>query len=92
MAGHNKYDADYVLARHPDLIAAWIDRDLNMNYGMKREKYRSAGYELKYVMNASLSRPSENVIDVGAFGQNEIRRLFDSGYVYGVLAREGDSK
>lgn len=89
VAGHNKYDADYVLTRHPDLIAAWIDRDLNMNYGMEREKYRPAGYELQYVMNASLRRAAENVIDVGALGRDDIQRLFDAGYVYGVLVREG---
>jgi hypothetical protein len=87
--GHNKYDADYVLAKRPDLIAAWIDRDLNMSYGLKREKYQQASYELRFVMAANLTPPPERVIDVTTLSDDEIRRLFDTGYVYGVLARKG---
>lgn len=85
--GHDKYDAEYVLSREPDLIAAWIQRNRDMKYGLDRERYEDAGYTLAWVMNAGLAPRDENVVDVRGATEAETQRLFDEGYVYGVLAR-----
>ena len=48
--GHNKHDAEYVLARRPDLIATWIDEDLDLRWDLDRARYEAAGYRLRWLV------------------------------------------
>jgi hypothetical protein len=89
--GHNKFDADYVLSRKPDLIAAWGFPGKDMRFGLKREKYMQHGYMLKYMVNSSRSRKERNIIDVQGISEGEYKQLYDEGYQYFVLKRMADS-
>jgi len=87
--GHRKFDPDYVLARQPKLIAAWIEPDLDLLWGLSRERYERAGYKLRYLVNtSSLDAGTENVVDVRGVGEAEIVRLVVAGYGYAVLERK----
>jgi hypothetical protein len=85
--GHNKFDADYVLGRRPELIAAWLDRELNMHWGLERAKYSKAGYRPRYLIYTGLDRNDQNIVDVTGLDYGEMQELVDAGYVYGVLER-----
>jgi arabinofuranosyltransferase len=88
--GHNKSDVEYVLSREPDLIAV-MSEDLDMNYrwGLKRDRYREAGYSLRYVVNCEFtSRGRRDVLDVAGKTPDEIQALVMRGYRYGVLQRQ----
>jgi hypothetical protein len=88
--GHNKSDVEYVLSQEPDLIAV-MSEDIDMNYrwGLKRERYREAGYRLRYVLNCEYtSRGRRDVLDVAGKTPDEIQALVMRGYRYGVLQRE----
>jgi len=87
-AGHNKYDADYVLNRHPDLISAWGKGDLDLSWGMSRDRYKRAGYVLKYAVNTSAEKKAKNIVDVSGMNEAEIGVLFCEGYEYFVITRE----
>ncbi|MCI0329882.1 MAG: hypothetical protein L0196_02865 [candidate division Zixibacteria bacterium] len=87
VAGHNKFDADYVLAKRPDLIAAWGNEALDLQWGLTRGKYRSGGYRLKYVVNASSQSKAENIVDVSRTDQKGIAALHKQGYQYLMLMR-----
>jgi hypothetical protein len=85
--GHGKHDADYVLAKHPDLIAGWINPDLQVTGGMSSEKYRAAGYRIRYLVNAAKDSRTDNIVDVRNLGESEIVRLVEDDYNYAVLAK-----
>ena len=87
-AGHNKYDPDYVLKQHPDLISAWGKGDLNLFWGMSKDKYRPEGYVVKYVVNTSAEKKAKNIVDVSGMNEAEVRALFYEGYEYFVIARK----
>ncbi len=85
--GHNKQDVDYVLGQQPDLIAAWVLPNLDLVLGLERALTTRAGYRLRWLLNTSKQSREWNIVDVGAAGDEEIRRLIAHGYRYGVLAR-----
>ncbi len=86
--GHNKYDADYVLSQQPDLIAAWVrSTDLDLDWGLKREKYRNAGYHLKYLVSVEKDLEPANPVEVSSMTIGSIDDLLDKGFYYGVLEK-----
>jgi hypothetical protein len=85
--GHNKYDADYVISRCPDLIVAWVhDEDMNLARGLTREKYEGK-YRLTYLVNASAQSAQDNIVEVSAFSSSAIVDLYDEGYIFAVLEK-----
>lgn len=86
-AGHNKFDADYVLRRRPDYIATWIGRDLNMSYGLGRARYEAAGYRPRYLINTRLRSQGEDILDVAGRPESVLITLIGRGYDYAVLER-----
>ncbi len=85
--GHNKKDPDYVLARRPDLIAAWILPDLDLVLGLDRRKYLDAGYRLRWLVNMTRHRARRNVADVTGLPEARLREAIQHGYRYAVLER-----
>ncbi len=86
--GHSKHDADYVLAKRPDLIAAFIDPyNLDMSYGLWRVKYEAAGYRLLYLVNGEKDLGPGTILSVAGIDRDEIRRRILEGYFYAVLRR-----
>lgn len=85
--GHSKFDPDYVLAWRPDLIAGWMGsgRMDDMAWGLDRDRYHAAGYELRYLFNGSPQSKERNVVEVASY--DEVPALADLGYTYGVLVR-----
>ncbi|HZC80529.1 MAG TPA: hypothetical protein VE222_02235, partial [Nitrospiraceae bacterium] len=87
-SGHNKYDADYVLGRKPDLIAAWINPDtLDMSWGLLRSKYEIAGYRIKYLVSCEEDLAPGNVVEVLSWKPETIQAVTYRGFHYAVLAR-----
>ncbi len=88
LPSHNKYDADYVLAKRPDLIAAFIDPyNLDMSYGLWRVKYEAAGYRLLYLVQGEKDLGRATILPVRGMGLEEIRKHVLEGYFYAVLKR-----
>lgn len=74
-AGHMKYDPDYVLSKEPTLILDWIDTDLNLEFGITKEKYQSK-YHLKYLVNlAGSEKNMPYLIDVSRYSFKQIHYL-----------------
>ena len=86
LVGHAKHDVDYVLSRKPVLIAAWGLENLDLRWGLVREKY-IANYEVKYLVNSLMESRGQDIIDVQGTTAQEIKNLMESGYSYVVLAR-----
>jgi hypothetical protein len=87
--GHDKYDADYVLSRKPDLIATWIDDDtLDLRFGLTRLKYEKAGYRIAYLLNARAESSGTDIIDVRHRDDRTIVSLSRAGYAYAVAERK----
>lgn len=86
--GHNKFDADYVLGRKPDLIAAWFSPPSDFSWGLSRAKI-SKEYQIKYLVNTErIDRKPDNIIDATGLSADQIRFLHRHGYRYGVLIRK----
>jgi hypothetical protein len=85
--GHNKYDADYVLSREPDLIGNWIDYDGNMSHGLDRAAYERHGYRLRYLLNTEKTSCPNNIVDTTHLPEDVILRLIRSSYKYAVIER-----
>lgn len=83
----HKYDADYVLSRKPDLIAAWGTRELGLRWGLTKDKFTPYGYKLKYIINKLPYSKAENIIDVTTMKDEDIKTLFDSGYKFFVISK-----
>jgi hypothetical protein len=89
-AGHNKYDADYVLSRRPDLVADWIDPRLDLRFGLTREKYERAGYRLEALV-FTRKHPGEArpIVEVGPeTSGGDLDVLIRRGYRYALLSRQ----
>lgn len=86
IVGHAKHDVDYVLSRKPVLIAAWGLPNLDLRWGLTREKYL-ANYEVKYLVNSLLESRGQDIVDVQGVNFSEIQNLIGVGYNYVVLAR-----
>lgn len=80
IVGHNKFDPDYILAKKPDLISAWITDGLDMYWGMTQQKYQDS-YHVKYLLSGG------NVINVEGQSNEAIASLIRQGFNYGVLAK-----
>ena len=86
--GMEKHDPNYVLGKAPDLISAWMDADLNMEWGLTRSVYEPR-YSIKYLVN--LGRKDlrdKNIIDVSNMDQNAIKRIISSRPQYGFAVLE----
>lgn len=86
IVGHFKHDVDYVLLRRPVLIAAWAIPDLDLRWGLTRDKY-GADYEIKYVVNSLIESKGRDIIDVQGLALPEVKNLIGSGYDYVILGR-----
>ncbi|TCV82512.1 glycosyltransferase family 39 protein [Sulfurirhabdus autotrophica] len=84
--GHNKYDPQYVFSLKPDLIATWIDPNLDMRQGMYKKLYQRE-YQLKFLVNTTRVSQKSNIIDVSTADETTINSLISNGYNYGVLLR-----
>ncbi|HCU80491.1 MAG TPA: hypothetical protein DGN60_04930 [Chloroflexi bacterium] len=85
--GHNKYDADYVLALCPDLIVNWVhDSDMNLVRGITREKYDGM-YRWAYLLNASREPAKDNIIEVRGDKLSDLQELLDQEYTIAVLEK-----
>lgn len=86
--GHNKYDADYVLSKQPDLIAAWIDSEnLDLAWGLAHTKYEESGYRLKFLVSVERDLEPANILDVSTMDKESIVNMLFEGFYYGVLER-----
>jgi len=85
--GHNKFDPQYVMGRHPDLIAAWMKPNLDLWWGIDRARYTRGGYRIRYLCSTDWRPPGPAIIDVSDFEASAIRRLGGRGYAYAVLER-----
>jgi len=89
--GHTKYDAEYVLSRSPELIAAWGDRNGNLAWGLRRDLYRAHGYRIRYLVNTTPISRGPNIIDLDNTGLRS-REWIRKGYDYVVLERSREGK
>jgi hypothetical protein len=88
LPGHNKYDAEYVLSRKPDLICAFIDAgDLDLYYGLNRSRYEKAGYEIVYLVSVMTDLGFASVVEVRGESRDKIRQRVIEGFYYAVLSR-----
>jgi len=86
--GYNKIDPDYFFAQSPDVISAWGSPQLDLSWGITRQRYRAEGYRLRYLVNALEDSKPENVVDVSEFSDFEISNLFNQGYQYFVISKQ----
>jgi hypothetical protein len=87
--GHNKHDAEYVLARHPDLIATWIDEDLDLRWDLGRARYEPAGYRLRWLVYVRRFPPADRaaIVDVRGMDPSVVPDLVRDGWQYAVVER-----
>jgi hypothetical protein len=92
--GHNKHDADYVLGRGPDLMATWIDENLDLRWDLGRARYEAAGYRLRWLVYARRFPPAEGsaIVDVLGMDTEAIRALIRGGWQYAVVERTGSAR
>ena len=87
VVAHSKFDSDYILAARPKLIAAWIDTNLNMKWGLPESKYKDSGYSLKYIVYSKRRLEGTAIVDITSFERERVQALVSLGYNYGVLER-----
>jgi arabinofuranosyltransferase len=90
VVGHNKYDADYVMRRRPNLIAAWLDMGataIDLDWGLHQTLYAKNGYRVRYLLNTEQDSNGRDVVDVSGFADPDLRALSRRGYHYAVLER-----
>lgn len=87
LIGHSKHDAGYVLARRPELIAAWIDTDFAMKWGLERALWEREGYRIRFLVNTRRLPLEPKLVDVSGKTDEETRVLISRGHDYGVLER-----
>jgi len=90
--GHSKHDADYVLARRPELLATWVDDGLDLRWGLDRGRYEAAGYRLRYLAWTRRTPPGPAILDLRAVDPAEVPELVRRGYRYAVAERPGDQR
>ncbi len=84
--GHNKFAPSYVLSRSPDLIATWIDPNLNLGLGLWRKRYERAGYRLRYLLNSGDRSKEHNIIDLRSTSESPVALVLRD-YRYAVLEK-----
>ena len=87
VAGHTKYNVDYILSKKPDIIAAWIYQNEDMTWGISKVKYAD-NYILKYLINSSRNNLEINIYDVEKFPKFYKSTLIHHGFNYGVLIKK----
>lgn len=85
--GHNKYDADYVLSKKPDIIIEHIFSNFDLMYDLGKNKYEKEGYTIKYLVNFKPKSKGNDIIDVQDFDGKEKIQLMSKGYDWAVLVR-----
>lgn len=89
IAGHNKYDPDYVLSREPDLIVSWIGiPSFDMVWGMSASKYLPNGYCLKYLIYPGRDKRADWI--VAPQTTSESADWITRGWTYGVLEKSNN--
>jgi len=88
--GHSKIDPDYVLGRHPDLIAAWVTPQKDMGWGIVRDRYMANGYCLRYLVQSTRIKRAASIIDLRNT-TSQFSDLYQAGYRYGVAERAAPS-
>ncbi len=86
--GHLKYDPDYTLSRKPNLIADWIQEDLDLSYDLTRAKYTEAGYRIAYLIDTLGTSPAPSIINVEGADVATLQRWVVRGYTLAVLVRQ----
>lgn len=84
--GHNKFDADYIFAEAPDIICTHVFDKGSMAYGIDRERYLAAGYQLLYLFRGR-SDPKPRQLTVTNLSEAEIAGHIANGYAYGCVRR-----
>jgi hypothetical protein len=87
MVGHNKMDPEYVLSKEPDLIATWGSKELDLAYGITKDRYIPKGYTLKYMVNASPYTREQNIVEAMNLSNDKVAQLYDQGYTYFVIIK-----
>jgi len=90
VVGHNKYDADYIMRRRPNLIAAWLDMGasvIDLDWGLTKALYDKNGYRVRYVVNTTAVSNGRDVVDVAGYADPDVRALTLRGYHFAVLER-----
>jgi hypothetical protein len=87
--GHSKHDADYVLARGPELIATWIDPGLDLRWGLPRARYEAAGYRLRWLASVRRFPPADPgaIVDARALDPTAASDLVRRGWQYAVVEK-----
>ena len=86
--GHLKFDPDYTLSRHPDVIALSIFPNGDFSFGLTRTKYEQAGYRLEYLVDTRRSPPAGlRLIEVNGIDEKTVSRMIASGYEYGIVVK-----
>lgn len=88
LPGNMKFDADYTLSRHPDLIANWIRADLNLTYGLSRAQYEKTGYQLAFLAYTHNRPPDPAIVNVQGWDDRAIQQEIIKGYDFAVLVRK----
>lgn len=86
--GHMKFDADYTLARRPDLIANWIFPSGDLSAGLTRAKYQAAGYHVEYLINSSRTAPLMPIVNVTGMNELALQQWIGQGYDFALLTRQ----
>jgi arabinofuranosyltransferase len=85
--GHMKFDANYILKRSPDLITSWINQNLDLDYGLTKETYKTQ-YNLHYLVNLTRNNKyPNNIVIVKNKSTDEIKKLIAEGYNYAILKK-----
>jgi arabinofuranosyltransferase len=87
--GHSKHDAEYVLARRPDLVATWIDEGLDLRWELGRARYEPAGYRLRWLVYVRRFPPADRdaIVDVRGMDPSVVPDLVHDGWQYAVVER-----
>ncbi len=85
-SGHNKWDAEYVLDRRPNLIAAFAYVGTDLQWGLNRSRYARAGYRLAYVVYLHpLESGKGPIIDVRDLSEEEQEKRIRDGLAMAIL-------
>jgi hypothetical protein len=86
--GHMKYDPDRTLAQKPDLIADWIQPDLDLSYGLSRAKYEGAGYRIGYLIDTLGTASAPSIVAVEGGDATALQQWVGRGYTLALLIRK----
>jgi hypothetical protein len=86
--GHMKFDPDYTLGRHPDLITDWIFPTGDLAYGITKAKYQDAGYRVVYLVSSRRIAPPQPIVPAGGMNEQTLQAWVSQGYNFAILARQ----